>query len=360
MAITERYLNTDLATGGNDGTSEADAWQSIAAAASGLTAGQRLNWKRTASRLDASASVTFSQAAGLTTPVHIRAYDTTPGDGGYVELENLSLTFSGRDVLAEGLDILNANGVSGFPINFTSFGGHAHNCKVVRTGSSYCRGIRGQNSINVTNCYLQYAASGAVGEAMIDATNGSVVGNIVEMDGGCGDAVAAIRLTAPSEHGTMAAFNICRGLLGRPTQAEQIGIWMVGMGGTNEQGFVVTNNTVLNFGVGLLCDAPTWTTDGIVLVSNNLFFNCPQSVWANRGSGYTLPGKMVKCVNNAYDGGIGGSVLKIGNRRITQDPFTDLENEDYSLNEVSGGGLVCRASAKSVSSSTLDIGAVQS
>jgi hypothetical protein len=195
---------------------------------------------------------------------------------------------------------------------------------------------------------------------MIDATNGSVVGNIVEMDGWCADAVAAIRLSAPTEHGTMAAFNICRGLLGRPTQAEQTGIWMVGMGGTNEQGFVVANNTVLNFGVGLLCDAPTWTTDGIVLVSNNLFFNCPQSVWANRGSGYTLPGKMVKCVNNAYDGGIGGSVLKIGNRRITQDPFTDLENEDYSLNEVSGGGLVCRASAKSVSSSTLDIGAVQS
>lgn len=80
--MTTYYV--DDATGNNSdaGTSEADAWQTLAKAASSVAAGDLVNVKNTNDYTITAAvawSIGGTCAAG---PVRIRGYTTTPGDGG--------------------------------------------------------------------------------------------------------------------------------------------------------------------------------------------------------------------------------------------------------------------------------------
>lgn len=90
--MSTRYANFDLTTGANDGTSEADAWQSWSDASSGWTAGDYLYVKKTASRhTEGAANSQISLAAFGSTGSAIgiiEGYDTTPGDGGLFESGN--------------------------------------------------------------------------------------------------------------------------------------------------------------------------------------------------------------------------------------------------------------------------------
>ena len=106
MALTERYLNTELTSGANDGTSEADAWQSWSDAIAGISPGDRLNVKRTSST-DVLGDITFDVDATSTKPIHIRAYKDSIGDGGLYEFTHNSnleyLKFTGSALIVEGL-----------------------------------------------------------------------------------------------------------------------------------------------------------------------------------------------------------------------------------------------------------------
>ncbi len=81
MAITERYVSTTGA-GSHDGTSEANAYswaEMLTAIAGGAAAGYRYNVKQGTYSLSSTSSIT---ASGTTTsPLVIRGYKTTPGDG---------------------------------------------------------------------------------------------------------------------------------------------------------------------------------------------------------------------------------------------------------------------------------------
>ena len=81
MAITEKYLDFELATGANDGTSPADAWRTLAAVV--WTAGTRINAKNPSSRFDITAtSLTVTDDGSDTAgPIEFRGYGTTIGDG---------------------------------------------------------------------------------------------------------------------------------------------------------------------------------------------------------------------------------------------------------------------------------------
>lgn len=106
MAWTERYANFDLTTGNNDGTSEANAWQTIAAMAAGATAGNRINIKRQASPYALSGNLTVAMNGTAAAPIWCRAYATTPGDGGFWEINHTgssnTLNWNGTYNIVEG------------------------------------------------------------------------------------------------------------------------------------------------------------------------------------------------------------------------------------------------------------------
>jgi hypothetical protein len=74
------YYDDDLTTGANDGSSPADAWQSLSAMSSGVAAGDRVNMKKAASAVTLSANFIFP-AGTLEGPIWYRGYGETPGDG---------------------------------------------------------------------------------------------------------------------------------------------------------------------------------------------------------------------------------------------------------------------------------------
>lgn len=93
MTYVDRYANFDLATGANDGTSEADAWQSWADIYAGLTAGVRVNIKKQSAPLDFSTFDIDYQISGITSPptashpIMFSGYESVTGDGGMWEAE---------------------------------------------------------------------------------------------------------------------------------------------------------------------------------------------------------------------------------------------------------------------------------
>lgn len=74
------YYDDDLASGSNDGSSPANAWQSLSAMLSGVKPGDRVNMKKAASPVVLSASATFP-AGGLDGAIWYRGYGSEPGDG---------------------------------------------------------------------------------------------------------------------------------------------------------------------------------------------------------------------------------------------------------------------------------------
>lgn len=85
MALTPKYANFDLTTGANDGTSEADAWQSHTDVT--LTAGDHLFVKKTASRYSGGAVWNMSGSPTTEAPIIVEGYGVTPGDGIHFQMD---------------------------------------------------------------------------------------------------------------------------------------------------------------------------------------------------------------------------------------------------------------------------------
>lgn len=111
MAYIEKYLNTDLATGANDGSSEVDAWQSWDDML--WAHGTRVNVKETSVPflfVDTFTPPALTAVDGVTNMV-IRGYTDTPGDGGRVTVEfgsnkRLNLNDDCRNVTFENIHFL--------------------------------------------------------------------------------------------------------------------------------------------------------------------------------------------------------------------------------------------------------------
>jgi hypothetical protein len=364
MAITERYLDVDLTTGLNDGTSEANAWQSWAAADTGLAAGQRLNVKNPSARSDeGSTTISISLVTAADTPLHIRGYGSTIGDGTAAQFENLTLSFNGTshsNILVQDIDILNA-GAAGASC-FTSgnaYGTTFYNCKAVNNGggaSEVIRCFQCTGGGNVVNCYAEangtsYSVGGSAG--LIDIHNGVAYANVcvfgTSYENPAGD-LAAIRCNAAVEGNAQAVRNVC---INKSGHMVQYGIRSNGISTSNCDGISVVNNTVYGpFAQGINVEDGGTGTDGSSCYANNLVIGAPVSFSTN-GSNHVFP-----IFNNAYDGHLGGLIIDIGGRRITADPFTNSASYDLTLNAAVGGGEVCRARAADATGGTLDIGAL--
>lgn len=359
--MTERYLNVELVTGANDGTSEVDAWRSWADAMGGLTFGERLNVKNPSSRYDVSGDGTFIVSGNNDTPIHIRGYGSTIGDGVLAQMENFRISVGGSNILVQDLDILNASSINVPLFDASGFNVTFFNCKGVRTAVNIPTVFRIQNGGNVVNCYADLQAGGNVGinnYGVIMVTNGVAYANIVRIrefvaDNNSLTDMAGIRLSAPVEHSAAAVRNLIytdRGVYAGPVA----GILTINISSGECGGYHIVNNTIDNFPVGILMkETGVSTTEGTSTLCNNLITLCPTAV---TGYPVAITSGTQLAINNAYDGVMTG-VVPIESKRLTQDPYTDPENQDFSLNTTEGGGAVCRANAQDLNG-TLDIGAI--
>jgi hypothetical protein len=361
MAITERYLDVELTTGANDGTSEADAWQTWAAAAGGLAAGERLNVKNPSTRFDVSSSVFFLQGGIGTTPVHIRGYGSTIGDGVLAQMSNAYLIFNGANLLVEGLDVENGSSPASPIISVNGFNSHLYNCIARKTGisSGTVGSLLAFNGGSIANCYVEIDVDMTTtsGLSPIEVQNGNAYGNIVRFKSRVGavGALAGIKCEAGNEHASAVIRNLVYTDRGVLPSASISGILLNNLNSNFSGNFHVCNNTIDNMYLGVfLTDQGASTVNSSSAYCNNLITSTPIGFIGTSDNNYFRPTNFL--INNAVDGVMAGGV-EIDTLRLTADPYVDAENQDFTLNDVPGGGAAVRARALAAVG-TLDIGAL--
>lgn len=171
MAI--RYANFDLATGANDGTSEADAWQTWAAVLAGEAAGDYLYVKKTASRhtegAAASMAIDFSLWSGTGDELSvIEGYETTPGDGvqfqtgNRMRLQTSSVHLRNFDMLVDddSNPIISTQGSDAVLENFKVVQQGRHACVSSSSLSTAAGGY-----LQLKNCELERNLDGGAGSS---------------------------------------------------------------------------------------------------------------------------------------------------------------------------------------------------
>lgn len=331
MALTEKYCNCDLTTGANDGSSEANAWQTLAAAFSGLAAGQRLNVKRTASPID-EGGLTFSTSATATAPIHIRGYTSTIGDGGLFQYADY-LVVSGAAVLLEGLDI-DVSTYADYALKMS--GGDqscAYRCKIKSTkddGEALSL-IAG----SAVNCYIE--TTGASSLRAVYLLRANLLGCLIKAKTKGIEVDCSYRTSAI----------VGNSILGPANTGTSIGIELFGM--TIAPGLLVSSNSIDRFADGINFPAfPDVGDDCPAVVINNVIYDVVNGI----NNADTTPVRVgVHFFGNAIGGASGnrynglGDLPLPGDITLTANPFTDPTSLDFSLNSAAGGGALCRGLA---------------
>ena len=333
MAITERYCNPDLATGLNDGTSEANAWQSPSTAASSYAAGQRVNIKRTSSR-DASGNVTFATSATDLAPVHIRGYTSTIGDGGMYQTSG-QLTFSGNSLLIEGIDA-EASINNSWLLNLSGNGSLGYRCRARNTYDSvgnHTRAFSASDS-SFMFCDAIIDSSESLSSAF-DLNRSSAYGCRGKVNGGIGfDVASAYRGNSVSN---------CYAF-GNGTAGSR-GIYITDS--TNSAGTLISDNYIFGVGDGIGFDTTrTIAGSSSDSVIRNAIYSVTNGIYNNQAgvieASVPLIQNAIGSAATARYSGFGDLPLP-GDITLTADPFVDAANGDFTLNNVSGGGALLRA-----------------
>jgi hypothetical protein len=199
MAWTEKYLDA-AATGAGDGTSEANAWTTVAAAITGVGAGPaaaptRVNVKTNASPYaQTTNNRAFNTAGAALNPVWWRGYKTTIGDldSNNIAIANTDMpqittttgqiTYTGAHQIISNIDFngatVAANGLVAINVSFVTFYG----CRFVNTAAnanSIALNFISPGNIGLaTRCYIK--ATSSANALQTAATNLLVVGCVIK------------------------------------------------------------------------------------------------------------------------------------------------------------------------------------
>ena len=329
MAFTERYLNYDLSSGNNDGTSEADAWQDFAACLSGVAAGDRVNVKRTSSRAS-TGNITWGVSGTATAPIHIRGYTSTIGDGGMFEMTQRFIV-NGEHVVVEGLDIENG----GWTLGLWLSGDYtvAYRCKVTSTSTSG----------SIARCHdgafiNVHVAAPINSNFIVEALRATLVGCYFHANGGTTTSGARI-LSLNASHITN---NVIDCVFKGNGDSDLIGIEMTG--DNNKIGGAIMNNTIENCGIGLqLKEGQDASGVGITVIQDNIVYNGVKGFENLQGTNTSTAGLFLN--NNATGSLSGAAYTNMGDVNynaitLSASPFVDTT--DYELNSTSGGGALLR------------------
>lgn len=329
MAYTERYANFDLTTGLNDGTSEANAWQSDSDMLSGMALGDRVNIKKTSSRYSTSTvwSIGSSFNASATQRLWLRGYGSTIGDGVMFEMDFGS---SGRLANAADKFRLDSLDIEGSRTDYvvdssdSADGAAVANCKIVNTntGANDARALRMFDGV-VMNCYLEARATNSTTAAVV-LDRSSLKYSFVKSTR-IGVYIADAGFWCTNVQGCV--------IVGNGASATR-GIDIVNYSTSYPDG-TYSDNTIYNFDTGIYFDSmPAPNVAAVAYVVNNIFYDIGTGI-NNAGSATSVWGAIF--ANNGF-----GSITTANysgftdnesqdDYTISTDPFTDKDNDDFSL-----------------------------
>ena len=338
MAWTERYANFDLTTGANDGTSEANAWQTPAAVIAGVAAGNRVNIKRQAVPYNLTTTITFNVAGTALAPIYYRAYANTPGDGGFWDVAYNSggisnLAFSANYAYVEGInffagDARNANlfaveGINSFAIRCKAT---AYNSEIILANAIFCD--------------IALTSSGSSSQSRIRMQGTNSYNNIWMYNRFRFDELSSYPYGAIVDSYGMALI-VCG---------------CVFIGSSVRNGFfidrandarlqLISNNKFYNCNNAIVVDEePNAVREDITIINNAFSSMAGYAVKrTNTEAGY------VRALQNYYHACTSGfsdyseEAMISGNIALSASPFIDPANNDFSINEIANGGAILRA-----------------
>lgn len=340
MAYTERYANFDLATGFDNGTTEANAWKTLASMIAGCAAGDRVNIKRQATALDITANQTIqpSVAATAANPIAFRGYTSTIGDNGIWEA---TITTGGSVTVTFGA-YCKLNGI-----------------KITAPSSSNIVVITCGTTTELNRCYFDITTT--TGNSTSQITIGKAINSAFILERG--------RLGVAGPNGGTAHLRNC--YIKRDYSVSHNGHLI--QCDCYDRAFAMENCHVVGNGVaeeGLWIDRLADAAQ--VFISGNRFYGFENGIeideepnadkeWSSiTGNVFsTMTGRAINRTNtqlgyirvaeNLYHDCTSGFsnydnfTVEDNNSALSANPFTNASAGDLSFNDTANGGAVCRA-----------------
>lgn len=351
MAFTEKYVSV-AGGGSHDGSSEANAWTFEEAIAAPVGAGNRVNVKVGTHTLTASRTL----PSGTTeNPIEWRGYNSTIGD-----LETV-----GRATATGELDDTN------FPLidcgaSYALTSGAYNSLRTLAvTGSGNVSLLILGTAPNVYRVRsAQTSASGASAKCI---TAAGVYGSVLD----CDFLIASTNASAVACSVGRSAFIGCRTWHTGTPNAASVGYQV------SDVGSCLAESIVYNFGTGIVvggfngqvfrntvygCVDGVRLGDGGAAIAENIIYSMSgygiKGV-ASSGNSLLLNNAMGALTSGRIDTSTAGSIIEeVGAVTLTGDPFTNAASRDFTLNNTSGAGALCRAASK-LFGGQRDLGAVQ-
>lgn len=355
MASVTRYADFDLGSGANDGTSEADAWQTFGDMTSGLESHFTSNPsdKVTCYIQQVATPVSGTQYSWTITassgPIQdgllvLEGYKTTPGDG----VNGPSYWFRHEDVFAINsvssvsntiivryIDVDSSRSTSGGQLRTAK-------CRVeyCRARSTYASG--GPAIIAQDGELLFCHAIQGQQITSRSSTNVAIQGNRTMMFGCVVE--GGISLSVGYRPAWVVGCCITKGE-NSPTAGDGIYAY----GGLNQSGIHVVGCSIFDVpGDGIYIeDAPAINNNYRMGLYHNIIYTV--GGYAVRTYDATYSEFLVDMVNNFLGNYTSGATSGIpseaisGTQTLTANPFTDAANLDFSINDTSGGGALVKA-----------------
>jgi len=336
MALRARYLNCGLASGDNDGTSEANAWRTFQDCEDGVDAGDIVHCRTVdGNRVTGESNMTFNSPASAPTqdaPIKFQGYTSTPGDGGMFKWGHV-LNIREDCVLVEGFDIEQSSSSASFQSD--GDGCILYRSKIVNNTASF-NGAMYITDGTALDCYVSGNMAGAGKVARL--FRGSMFNCYIEPTAASsgGDCIVEMQIAfRPS---------IVSGCIVDGTNSSDIGISVDG--DANCQGSWILGNTIYDVSNGIEFE------DGIgsnlsqaIITQNNIIYNATNGIINSRGTnsssvaGHFVNSNALGSISsNAYSN-IQDELI-VNKITLTEDPFID--KVDFELNDATGGGALCK------------------
>ena len=351
MSYTDYYANFDLVTGANDGTSEADAWQTWDDVIAGLTGGIRVNIKKQSSPYDISPASIDYDLGGITnppsptTPIMFRGYESVTGDDGMWEAtcdQGALRYFRFRNILPgafhfENLKVHAAPTNNGLVISLSASTDqtmHIRNCSLIGSAIDYTG--------SALNCYFGLASTLTVGRVVIGSVSNRASHNldcVYELIGSGNNNFSHDHMFSCDNFNTPSSFTNCIFISRNITTQDGMNYYRP------ETGESITFDQCRFYGFdnALVLAAEPATDDRAVTITNCVFEDCARGVY--RGGATDLG--MVK-IRDCYYRNMTTEftnytyLSEYNNTPLTADAFTDPANGNLLVNSVAGGGQVIR------------------
>ena len=332
MAIAERYVSA-LAAGGGAGTSEGTAW-TFAEMLTNLAAGQRANVKADAAySITSAGDHSFTNSGSTDTTVFIiRGYTSTIGDGGRpvitATLGYFDWAFDTGAVKMNGIvvqDMEFKGSETGNPVLHVHNGSVVLNCTVENTAAGFTD-------------YVLHLEDGSAAIACSVRCNSTTIGSAAVY---CDNAEASLIESAVKSKTLGVVCN--KGFVHRSLVVGD-GTGDAGVEFETDREGRVVECTIYNFDdLILITAAPPADKNRLTVILNCVLYSGINGI--NNADTEKTKVSITKCFIGATTGaqfsGLGDSDPQL-TVTLTANPFVNTGTDDFSLNEVAGGGALVR------------------